>query len=233
MLAGVGLTAFLLGYAFSALVLFPAPIFASSRSVPRLIALEEAAAIAALEQQNLRPGDIERAPHPDAPAGRVVWQDPPPGVGVPEGTIVRLVVSGGPQRIPVPDLVGYDAAIARELVDAAGLSLGRVDETQAPVPRGVVVASRPATGATLPPGGRVTLVVSAGAPTITVPQIVGLTPEEATTVLEEAGLTLGTSIRRTALGAQPGTIMEQTPAPGTLAAPGTAVNVIVARRRSP
>lgn len=226
---GAGVGGFAVGYLIAALVVFPAPIFASSRAVPRLLGMNEQAARTLVEEQGFRAGEVERVAHPLEPAGEVVWQDPPPGVTVPEGTIVRLGVSTGPQRIPVPDLVGYDAAIARELIEAAGLALGRVDSTQAPVPRGVVVSTRPPTGGTLPPGGRVTLVVSVGAPTIVVPNVIGLTVEEATIKLEEVGLALGTTFRRQVLGARAGTIVEQNPAPRTLSAPGTVVNVIVAR----
>jgi serine/threonine-protein kinase len=74
--------------------------------------------------------------------------------------------------------------------------------------------------------------VSVGAPTIVVPDLAGLTLEEARAVLEQAGLTLGTYFRR-ASSARPGTIVEQRPAAGTLAAPGVAVDVILARRGGP
>ena len=77
-----------------------------------------------------------------------------------------------------------------------------------------------------------TLVVSIGAPTITVPDLRGLTLEEARPILEQVGLTLGTYFRRTA-PETPGTIIQQTPQPGTLSAPGAAVDLILARRGTP
>jgi serine/threonine-protein kinase len=129
----------------------------------------------------------------------------------------------------VPDLTGYDAALAGQLVVAAGLVIRAVDSTQAPVPRGVVVNTRPPAGAALTPGSGVTLVVSVGAPTITVPSLISLTALEAEYELELVGLMLGTSIRRTSNAGPPGTIIEQSPAPGTLSSPGTAVNITVAR----
>jgi serine/threonine-protein kinase len=104
-----------------------------------------------------------------------------------------------------------------------------VDHTQTAAPKGVIVNTRPPAGATLPPGGRVTLVVSVGAPTLTVPDVRGLTLEEARAILEQTGLTLGTYFRRTS-EAPPGTIIHQTPAPGTLSASGAAVDLILARR---
>jgi serine/threonine-protein kinase len=223
---------FLAGYILAALVLFPAPIFAQTRAVPQLIQLEREAAEARLAEAGLLVGEIEVERHPAAPRGAVTWQSPPPGVRVPEGALVRLTLSGGPQRVPLPDLVGYDVQVARGLVEAAGLSVGRVDATQAPAPQGVVVSTRPATGATLLPGAEVVLVVSVGAPTITVPDLTGLMRDSAAVTLEEAGLTLGTSFRRTTTRGEPGTVIEQVPAAGTLSAPGTVVNVTIARRPS-
>jgi serine/threonine-protein kinase len=142
-----------------------------------------------------------------------------------------LVLSSGPQRIPVPDLGGYDVGLATDLVVAAGLQVGRTESTQAPTPAGVVINSRPPAGATLLPGGEITLVVSVGAPTIRVPDLRGLTRDGADSVLTEASLTLGTAMRR-ASDEEPGTIIAQTPDPGTLSAPGTTVNVTLARRRN-
>lgn len=217
------------GYLVAALVLFPAPIFATAQAVPQLVGMSLPDARAALADAGLSTGEVETVTHPSLEPGTVIWQDPPPGVEVLEGTAVILSVSGGPQRVPVPDLTGYEVTMASRLLEAAGLSVGRVDSTQAPVERDVVVNTRPPAGATLRPGTGVTLVVSVGAPTISVPNLVGLTLEEASEVLEQSGLKLGTWIPRTSASAESGTIISQTPAPATLAAPGVAVDVTVAR----
>lgn len=219
------------GYLVAVLVLFPAPIFAATRSVPRVIGQSLTEAREALERAGLDVEQAEAVPHPRAPRGTVIWQDPPAKTSVPEGTTVRLGVSAGAQRVPVPDLTGYDVELARQLIEAAGLRVDRVDATQAPVPRNVVVNTRPPAGTPLGPNGAVTLVVSVGAPTITVPSLAGLTLDEARAALEEAGLTLGEWYYRTTALGSPGTIFRQTPDAGTLSAPGTAVNVVVARRR--
>lgn len=228
---GGGVGAFLAGYVIAATILFPAPIFARDAAVPRLIGLTQERAEQAIADAGLQVGAIAAEPHPSLERGTVAWQDPPEGVSVPQGQSVLLTVSAGPQRIPVPDLSGYDVSLARQMVSATGLVVGGVESTQAPVAAGVVVNSRPPAGATLPPGTQITLVVSVGAPTITVPDLRGLTQESADSVLRQVGLALGTAMRRTSDTRQPGTVLEQTPAPGTLSAPGTTVNVTIARRR--
>jgi serine/threonine-protein kinase len=220
------------GYALAGLVLFPATIFAASKSVPRVIGMTLDAARKAISDAGLKSEQTEEVRHPTAPPGTVVWQDPPAGVVVPQGTGVQLSVSTGPQRIPVPDVVGYDGTIGATLIVAAGLMVGSTDSAQTSERKGVIVSTRPPAGTALVPGGKVTLVVSAGAPTITVPDLKGLTLEEARATLEQAGLRLGTYFRRTA-PEKPGTVIEQHPAAATLSAPGAAVEVILARKGSP
>ena len=222
--------AFVVGYVVAALLLFPAPIFASSTSVPRLVGLSQDRAEATVSDAGLTTGAVRVESHPTAARGSVVWQEPPAGVAVPQGFAVELWVSSGPSRIPVPDVSGYDATIAEQLLSAAGLRLGRTEATQAPAPKGVVINSRPPAGTALLPGTDVTLVISVGAPTISVPDLIGLTPETADSLLRETGLRLGTTVRRSTFRGAPGTIIEQQPAPGTLSAAGTAVNVTLVRR---
>ncbi len=224
---------FLVGYLVATLLLFPAPIFASSTVVPPLIGMTQEVAEAVTTRSGLTPGAAEGVMHPTAPRGQVVWQNPPAGVAVPEGTEVRIQVSAGPQRVPVPDLVGYEQRLATRLVSAAGLRVARVEQAQSPAPKDVVVTTRPPAGTALVPGADVTLVVSLGAPTITVPNLIGLTEVEAQSALQAVTLVLGTTLLRTSPTDVPGTIITQTPAPGTLAAPGTAVMVTIARERNP
>jgi beta-lactam-binding protein with PASTA domain len=227
--AGLLVGTFVIGYLFAALVLFPAPFFAGRHAVPRVLGLEQERAQTALAGAGFTLGSVQRAPHPTVPAGSVFWQDPPPDVSALEATAVDLTVSSGPQRVPVPDVAGYDAEDARTLLEAAGLRVRNTESTQAPTPRNVAVNTRPPAGATLPPGADVVLVVSVGAATIRVPSLTGLTVSEARLALETAGLALGTVFAQTTAAVAPGEVFYQEPSAGTLSAPGTVVNVRLAR----
>jgi serine/threonine-protein kinase len=147
----------------------------------------------------------------------------------PEQTAVTLVISRGPPKIPVPDVAGFDGAFASRLITAAGLTVSRSDSVQAPTPRGVVMQTRPSAGSFLAPRAGVSLVVSRGQPTITVPDLLGLSQADARARLENEGLRLGTATRRRTQDASPGTVVAQRPAAGTLAASGTIVDIVVAR----
>jgi serine/threonine-protein kinase len=218
----------ILGYLIAALVLFRAPIFAQSSTVPRLIGLSMDSARAALAKVQLTPKEADKVPHPTAAVNHVIWQDPPPGVVVTSGATIDVSLSAGPQRVLVPDVAGYDEATARLLVESAGLTV-TTEQTQTAAPKGVVVNSRPPSGTGLNPGRPVTLVVSVGAPTITVPDVVGLTLENARAKIEQAGLKAGTSMRRSTTLGNSGTVIEQRPPAGTLSAPETAVDMVVAQ----
>ena len=218
----------LLGYLVAALVLFRAPIFAQTSTVPRLIGLSLDSARGVLSKVQLTSKEADKVQHPTAPLNHVVWQDPPPGVVVTSGTTIDVAVSAGPQRVLVPDVSGYDEATGRLLVEGAGLTV-TTEQTQTSAPKGVVVNSRPPAGTALNPGRPVTLVVSVGAPTITVPDVVGLTLQDARTRIEQAGLKAGTSMRRSTTLGNPGVVIEQRPPAGTLSAPETAVDMVVAQ----
>ncbi len=221
--------AFVVGYGIAVFVLFPSPIFARAQAVPRVLGLglEEAGQL--LVDAGLTASDTTEVSHPNKPAGTVVWQEPPPSVAVPLGTGVTLSVSRGPQRVPIPDVAGYEQGLARRLIEAAGLTVASIDTSTAPQERGVVVATNPTAGQSRPPGFGVRLYVSVGAATISVPDLSGLTLDEARALLEESRLALGSTQSRTSTASEPGLIIEQNPAAGTLSAPGAAVAVIIVR----
>ncbi len=154
----------------------------------------------------------------------------PPGVSAPAGLRVTLVSSEGPPKIPVPDVAGLSGELARRLIAAAGLTVAaQVESVQAAAAPGIVMLTRPAATSVLSPGAPVTEVVSRGAPTIAVPDLLGLSQADARTRLELDGLDLGTVTRRRTRDANPGTVVGQKPAAATLAAPGTVVDIVVAR----
>jgi beta-lactam-binding protein with PASTA domain len=225
----VGLGALLAGYLTAYLILFPAPFRPGHQEVPRVLGLTLAEAQSEVRNAKLEITDGGAEPHPSAPQGIVIWQDPPPGVVAPEGTKVTLVSSGGPPKIPVPDVASLDAGLAERLVAAAGLMVSQVESVQAAAPRGLAMMTRPSAGTALAPGAGLILVVSRGAPTISVPDLLGMASADARTRLELEGLLLGTMTRRRTGDASPGTVVAQRPAAGTLAAPGTVVDIVVAR----
>ncbi|MCR2809142.1 MULTISPECIES: Stk1 family PASTA domain-containing Ser/Thr kinase [unclassified Microbacterium] len=102
-----------------------------------------------------------------------------------EGDTVTLSVSVG----PVPDVTGQSVESASAALSERGLSVGgTVEETSDEFDRGQVmyIADRDG-GGSWRPGESVTLVVSAGPPLFPVPNIVGMTRDQAKAALTGAG----------------------------------------------
>src|SRR5216117_1080704 len=216
---GIGAGMVLAGYLTAYLVLFPAPFLPGHQAVPRVLGLTLADAQGEIQKAKLQVADGGAEPHPTAPQGVVIWQDPPPDV----------IAAAGTKVTPVSDVGGLDATLAQSMVAAAGLLVSQVESVQAAAPTGLAMMTRPPAGTALAPGAGLTIVVSRGAPTIPVPDLLGMASADARTRLETEGLQLGTVTRRRTADASPGTVVGQRPAAGTLAAPGTVVDIVVAR----
>jgi serine/threonine-protein kinase len=225
----IGLAMIVAGYLTAYLALFPAPILPGHQAVPRVLGLTLTEAQTEIQKSKLQVTDGGAEPHPTAAQGVVIWQDPPPDVVAPEGTKVTLVSSAGPPKIPVPDVANLDASVAQSMIAAAGLVVSQVESVQAAAPTGLAMMTRPPAGTALAPGAGLTIVISRGAPTIPVPDLLGMASGDARTRLETEGLQLGTVTRRRTTEGTPGTVVAQSPAAGTLAAPGTVVDIVVAR----
>src|SRR5881409_569523 len=176
---GIAIGMIVAGYLTAYLVLFPAPILPGHQAVPRVLGLTLAEAQAEVQRAKLQVAEGGAEPHPTAPQGVVIWQDPPPDVIAAEGAKVTLVSSAGPPKIPVPDVAGLDATLAQSMVAAAGLVVSQVESVQAAAPTGLAMMTRPPAGTALAPGAGLTLVVSRGAPTIPVPDLLGMASTDA------------------------------------------------------
>ncbi len=102
------------------------------------------------------------------PAGQVIESDPAPGASVACGSAVSLVVSSGPCKVSVPNVVNLPESEARQKLETAcqpGPCLNPVTQLTAnsSVPEGKVIQSDPPQNTSLDCGAQVTLVVSAGA----------------------------------------------------------------------
>jgi serine/threonine-protein kinase len=150
------------GYLLAAVVLFPAPLLPNERSVPRLRGQTLEAARAELSAAGFVPEVAAHDPHPTAPAGTVIWQDPPPGVAAPRGDTVSLTVSEGLPSVAVPGVAGLDPDLAQRLLRAAGLRVELVDTVPGSLPAGVAAGTSPAAGDSLRAGSPLVLHLSKG-----------------------------------------------------------------------
>ena len=217
----------LAGYLVAAFWLYPAPLFSESVAVPRVLELDGATAESRLVAAGLRVRRSQEMPHPRIPRGGVVWQDPSPYSEVGRGVSVDLIISNGAPEIAIPDVEGFDATLALRVLTAAGLNVQRVDSVANAAPKGTTLATRPAAGITRGANDSLTLVVSSGPASTSIPDITNLTTDQAREKLFPAGFQLGRITIERSEGLPDGLIIRQRPAAGGLAARDSRVDVVV------
>jgi serine/threonine-protein kinase len=157
--------------------------------------------------------------------GRVVSSDPDEGGSVAPGGTVGLVISRGPERYEVPDVVGATQRQAERALDRLTLVPGEVTRAfDEAVPQGRVVSQNPTPGTSVRRETPVSFVVSRGPRPIRVPDVVGDSVEQAVAEIEQAGLVA--SVRKEFSDeVERGFVVSQRPGDGTLVA-GDTVTVV-------
>ncbi|MBM6401224.1 Stk1 family PASTA domain-containing Ser/Thr kinase [Phycicoccus sonneratiae] len=165
------------------------------------------------------------------PEGEVVSQNPEGNTKADRGSTVRITVSGGPDNVEVPDLTGRTLDEAKQLLGDLGLTLGTVTETDDPdTEKGQVISSDPGSGVGVKPGTRVNVEVASGK--VVVPNVVGMSQNDAQRALADANLTVETEYRQTA-SVPEGQVIEQDPKGRAKADVGSTVKIVIAQKAAP
>ncbi len=127
----------------------------------------------------------------------------------------------------VPDLVGQSEEVARNTIDALGLETMVIEEVSGEFDEGFVIRTEPGTGVRVALGERVRVYVSAGASQIVIPDVINQTLEDATTKLEQTGLTVGPAETDYSPSLPEGTVMAMSPAPGEKAGAGDVITLTI------
>jgi serine/threonine-protein kinase len=161
------------------------------------------------------------------PAGQVIALNPNVGSSIVEDSTVALTVSKGAKPVVVPSLVGHSVTYAREILAKRGLSLtiGEQIENDS-IPANMIASQNPDPESTVAPKSTVSVVVSTGAPSVLVPNVVGQDPQAAQDALQNAGFGVNLTYDvEPANAAQK--VAAQNPTAGTKAKKGTKVQIIV------
>ena len=171
---------------------------------------------------------VETQPSSDVAADLVIETDPAAGESVKRGTQVTMFVSSGPAPVTVPPVVGATLAAAEQRLSAKGLEYSS-SEAESDRPVGEVLTQSPEAGTEVDPGSSVTLTVSSGPAdtNTTVPNVVGLTSEEAESDLTAAGFTVSIQDQTTGIEPQDGRVIDQNPSGGSTASEGTRIVIMV------
>jgi eukaryotic-like serine/threonine-protein kinase len=139
-----------------------------------------------------------------------------------------LFVTDSAGEIRVPNLIGLTVAEAENELADVGLQLGSQESQPSDtVPVGRIISQDPDDGSTLSRGDRVDIVVSSGADTAIVPELIDLvSAEDARAKLREVGLELG-RVREVPSSEPAGQVVGQSPEPGLVLNVGDRVDIEV------
>jgi beta-lactam-binding protein with PASTA domain len=161
--------------------------------------------------------------------GEVISQDPKAGSRAKEGSTVTARVSAGPGTAPVPQVEGRSQADAEDALKAAGFEPKVKHAYSDSVAKGKVISSSPAEGQEITKGRVVTLTVSRGPQGVALPNLTGLSRDDAEAQLSDLGLTASVTEKESTK--DPGTVLSQDPPAETTLDKGATVTLVVAKAR--
>lgn len=180
-------------------------------AMPDVEGLTEDEATEQLEGLGLKV-EIKREFSNDVKKNRATRTVPGAGENAERGSTVDLYLSRGPKQAAVPNVVGQDVTEATKTLEDAGFE---VDTTEAdgPEKEGEVTKQSPSSGTEADEGSTVELTVASGQNTV--PDVTGLSRDEAERELEEAGFDTTATLVDTEDIADDGKVVSQSPSSGT------------------
>jgi eukaryotic-like serine/threonine-protein kinase len=208
---------------------------AAQVAVPSVVGDKLPDAVKALEAKGLKVAQpIRRVVSPDAAPGTVIKQDPSPSQHVDRGSEITLTV---PKTTVISTgLIGQPKDDVSRALEALGLIVNPTTQASTDVPKDSVISLDPPEGAKVSVGSTVTIVVSTGPQSVTVPDVTCESFGQAKKDLRHAGLNPFQSSDTVALNpACPfgNKVAAQHPNPNEHVPPGTTVTLYAGAFESP
>lgn len=229
-----------LGVILAALLIVGGVWYALARSQPaaemvavpdNLVGMSEADAKAAVESVGLVFAVSDKTVASEELAEGVVAEvDPPSGERVEVGTTVTAKLSSGSDSVVIPEITNMTPEAAQEAVEALGLvwelDANKVDSDS--VEEGKIAKVNPSVGKKVKKGSTVKGTVSSGKKTVTVPDLTGMTQDQAREYLTQVGLQVGNVQTSDDPSQSAGKILSSSPAAGETLNKGESVSITVA-----
>lgn len=194
--------------------------------VPGIIELSRDEAVEVLAKAKLSLGQV-REQVSDAELGTVLEQTPKAGTEVELESLVDVVIAVKPDRVRVPNITGLHIEVANQRIIQVRLTIGTVREQVSDAEPGTVLEQKPRAGTEVEIDSLIDVVIAVRSSGVIVPNLIGKVSTVTARIIEAAGLTLGGMTREISTKPE-GTVLRQTPKPGSSVALGTAVSIVVA-----
>jgi serine/threonine-protein kinase len=137
---------------------------------------------------------------------------------IPKGEAVTVTFSKGPEPVEVPSFLDKVYDEYQKVLEGLGIKVKKEEAFSDKVEEGKVISTSPATA--VQPGSEVTVVVSKGPEQVAVPNLKGLSEDDAAARLQAAGLRLGDRF-----GPPKRPVFDSSPAAGAKVDKGSTVDV--------
>jgi eukaryotic-like serine/threonine-protein kinase len=193
-------------------------------TVPGLVGEQSTDAVAALTRLHLKP-DVHGV-NSSKPSGEVTAQDPQEGTKITVGQSVRINVSKGPQPIAVANVLSLPLDQATSTLQAQGFQVSPrfVNNDQ---PANTVINQSPGPGASAGKGTVISLTVSKGPRTSTVPDVTSYDLGTAEQTLKSSGFRDKVVYQPVSDPNSDGVVLSETPQGGTQAPKNTEITLTV------
>ncbi len=192
--------------------------------VPNLVGRSVDDARATLARLGLTLTISDRIENDSIPANMIASQNPDPDSTVSPKSTVSVIVSTGPQPVPVPNVVGQDPDQARATLQDAGFDVALTYDIEPANAQQKVAVQNPSAGTKAKKGTKVQIIVSVPG---TVPDVSGMSLNDAKAALSAAGYKVGNITYTQEPGSPDGSVVRTEPVANTNLNPGESVNITV------
>jgi serine/threonine-protein kinase len=197
--------------------------------VPTIVGMTQQQAEQTIKDAGLTVGTVTPQASDTIEKGRVISQDPNDTASVDPDTAVDFAVSTGKPDQAIPDVIGDNKDSAADQLRAVGLRV-RFKAADSDENKDDVIAVSPDVGTMVAANSVVTLTYSNGPKEV--PNVVGKTEKQATSILEAAGFKVD-SLPDNASTEPKGTVTQQSPRPGTPQNSGSTITILVSSYEPP
>ena len=175
--------------------------------IPYVVDLEVARGVYVIKESGFQVGQQLEINDDNIPRGFIISQNPIAGTKMSPDSTVDLVISAGPSLIEISDLSRKSIVDAIQILETLGFEYEFIEEYSEDVSVGLVSHTIPRAGEQVTIDQVIQVIVSIGLK-VEVPDLIGLTYQEASNILQEIGLLPSAS------GDTGGRISEQNPREG-------------------
>ena len=204
-------------------------------AVPTVVGLSQANAKAQIEAAGfVWELNSEKVASDSVEEGSVASTDPAGGTQAEKGSTVRVTISSGPDSVVLPDnLVGMTPEDARKAIETLGLKweLDSSKVASDTVAEGKVAQTNPSPGSKVKAGQTIRVYLSSGSDEVEVPDLDGMSQDQARSALKAVGLELG-NVTSVDSEKDKDRIVAQDPVTGTKVKKGTTIGVSVSNGKT-